>query len=70
MNIHPPTRFGHAVLVSYAPITTAKLEYHEPRTFQEAISGKDKEKWMMAMTEELHSLDKNHTWKLGDKPLK
>lgn len=67
-NMHPPARFGHADFVSYALIIAEELEHHEPKIFQEAISAKDKEKRVMAMTEELHSLERNHTWILVDRP--
>lgn len=66
--IHPPTRFGHADLVSYALVTTEALEYQEPRDYKEAITSSDSSKWILAMQEELQSLEKNCTWELVKKP--
>lgn len=40
----------------------------EPRTFNEAISCKDSEKWMGAMQEELRSIEDNCTWELTELP--
>lgn len=40
------------------------LSSYEPRTFNEAISSKDKGKWQITMEEEMESLHKNGTWKL------
>ena len=49
-------------MVAYAfPV----VEEGIPQTFLEANSSPDKEKWKKAMDEEIQSLMKNHTWKLG-----
>ena len=40
----------------------------EPENFQEAISHKDKEKWLFAMQEEMESLQKNHTYEIINLP--
>lgn len=38
------------------------MELFEPRNYQEIIQSKDKNKWMIAIKEELASLEKNNTW--------
>lgn len=44
------------------------MEEEEPRTYQEAMSGKNMLKWTGATKEEMDSLIKNHTWGLIDRP--
>lgn len=41
----------------------------EPRTYQEAVSSKDKLFWIAATKEEMDSLYKNQTWSLIEKPV-
>ena len=52
-------------MVAYAFLV---VEEGIPRTFLEANSSPDKEKWKKAMDEEMQSLVKNHTWKLARLP--
>ncbi|CAH9062481.1 unnamed protein product [Cuscuta epithymum] len=40
----------------------------EPESFQEAVSHKDKEKWLIAMQDELESLQKNQTYEIVELP--
>ena len=40
----------------------------DPTTYQEAIASDDRESWMVAMSEEMQSLDKNSVWELVSKP--
>lgn len=40
----------------------------EPRTYKEAMTRSDKEKWKKAMLEELESLDKNEVYDIVDRP--
>jgi hypothetical protein len=40
----------------------------EPKTYEEAISSPEKEKWTQAMEEEINSLLANDTWELVDLP--
>jgi hypothetical protein len=37
---------------------------HQPKSFQEVQSYKDKQSWMKAMKEEMNSLHKNNTYEL------
>lgn len=41
-----------------------------PTVFLEAMSDKDKDRWLGAMVEEIDSLYKNKTWKLVELPKK
>ena len=58
--IKPPTRYGFEDLVSDALITSSG----DPTTFQEAIHGQEKSRWMGVIVEEIQSLHKNQTWDL------
>ncbi|KAJ0844964.1 putative RNA-directed DNA polymerase [Helianthus annuus] len=41
---------------------------YEPLTYFEAVNSSNKEKWEQAMKDEMHSLYKNKTWELVDRP--
>jgi hypothetical protein len=41
----------------------------EPKSFQDAMSSKQKDKWMEAMKEELKSINENDTWESADLPI-
>lgn len=61
-------RYVYAHLIAYALTAAHELENDKPRTYKEAISGRDSERWIKAMKEEIKSLYKNNTWKLVKKP--
>ena len=61
--IRKPARF--ADIVAYASPT---INVDIPATFNEAAQSSDKEKWRIAMDEEVHSLHKNQTWRLTSLP--
>lgn len=44
------------------------IEEGIPQVFLDAKNNPNKEKWKKAMGEEMHSLKKNHTWKLAELP--
>ncbi|KAH9657437.1 hypothetical protein KPL70_023077 [Citrus sinensis] len=48
--------------------TTQELDYDEPKSYKEAVSGKNADQWLKAMKEEMDSLYKNDTWTLVRKP--
>ena len=50
--------------MSYALQVAEEMDSFEPTTYQEAISYLGVDEWMMAMTEEIESLQKNQTWDL------
>lgn len=64
----PPTRFGYADLTAYALIVAHEVDEVEPIDFEEAISCKESSNWIKAMEEEMHSLKKNKTWVIVNKP--
>ena len=66
--IRPPQRFGHADMICYALNTAEEVEHEEPKSYKEAIKSKEKTLWLEAMKEELHSLSKNQTWTLVERP--
>ena len=55
-----PLRYGFEDMVSFALITSGG----EPFTFNEATNRKDNDKLLVAMLEEMKSLQKNRTWEL------
>lgn len=48
---------------------TAIAEITEPRTFKEALSLPEKEKWLIAMKEEVDAINENDTWDLVSLPV-
>ena len=53
-----PQRYGFEDMVSFALVTSSG----DPFTFKEATNRKDNDKWIVAMLEEMESLQKNKTW--------
>ncbi|XP_073126397.1 uncharacterized protein [Henckelia pumila] len=66
--IRAPKRFGETDLAWYALTVAEEVEYSEPDTYDEAMTSKQKNKWIEAMNEEMNSLEKNQTWTLVDRP--
>ncbi|CAM8938448.1 unnamed protein product [Rhodiola kirilowii] len=62
-----PPRYSEADLVSTALIAAKEIK-NEPDTYQEAIEGRDSEKWKTAMLDEMESHKTNQTWVLVKKP--
>lgn len=63
-----PRRYGIVDLISYALAAADKVNREEPVKYKEAMSSKDKCKWLAAMKEEITSLKKNNTWILVKRP--
>ena len=59
--IKTPKRFTYADLIAYALTAAHELDNDEPKTYREAVSGKDADKWIKAMKDEIKSLHKNNT---------
>ena len=58
----PPQKYGEVDLVVYALSVADNIESsEEPSTYEEAVSCSDSGKWMVAMQEEMESLNKNGT---------
>lgn len=49
-------------------IETCSFVTEEPRTYKEAISSPEKEKWIKAMKEEIESMSSNEVWNLVELP--
>ena len=61
----PPIRYGwEDDHVSLAFVT----ETSDPSSYREAIEVDDHDKWIIAMKQEMTSLDRNQTWTLVDFP--
>lgn len=56
-----PKRYAYADLITFLLTASQGIETDKPKTYSEAVSSKDLEKWMAAMDEEMQSLIKNHT---------
>ena len=66
--IRPPKIYIVVDLIAYTLNAAQELNDDEPRTYQEAITGKNKLEWKKAMDEKMTSLIKNKTWILIEKP--
>ncbi|KAK9024881.1 hypothetical protein V6N11_064787 [Hibiscus sabdariffa] len=62
---HEPERYGF-------PVTThgdvILVDQDEPKTYQEAVSSPDSEKWLEAMRSEMDSMSENQVWTLVELP--
>ena len=65
-----PKRYAYADLIAFALLAAHGIKIDEPKTYTEAISCKDSEKWRAAMDEKKQSLIKNHTSDLIPRPKK
>ena len=62
--IRQPDRYDFGEMVSYALVIANGDLY----TYGEAMESSDRERWVQAMSEEMHSLHKNDTWQLVKLP--
>lgn len=60
----PLKHYGQVNLLEYA----LSVEDDEPVTFKQAIKDSDRERWLVAMEEEMESLYKNKTWEVVPLP--
>lgn len=67
-SIKVPSRYGYADIMAFAFSVAEDIGDEEPRTYRDAVTGKEKEKWLVAMNEEMQSLHKNETWRLVVRP--
>ena len=51
-------------MVAYALSIAKETIQDEPKSYKEAITSHEGEKWLLVMKEEMESLHKNHTWDL------
>lgn len=63
--LRKPARFDDFVMSMVAELND---EIVEPQTFKEAMESKEKKKWIIAMKEEMKSLNENETWKMVPLP--
>ena len=68
----PPKRLIEECNLSYYALSCAEQvdNCHEPATYTEAFRCGDRENWISAMHEEMHSLEKNSTWEVMPLPEK
>ena len=59
-----PQRYGFKDMVSFALV----ISDGDPFSFKEATNRKYNDKWLVAMLEEMESLQKNKTWELVKLP--
>ncbi|KAK8640458.1 hypothetical protein V6N13_008211 [Hibiscus sabdariffa] len=62
---HEPERYGFLVTTHGDVIL---VEQDEPKTYQEAVSSPDSEKWLEAMRSEMDSMSENQVWTLVEPP--
>lgn len=57
-------RYVYENLVVYALSVVENTKIQEPCTYHDAITSGNSTQWTVAMSEEIESLHKNHTWQL------
>ncbi|KAK8610746.1 hypothetical protein V6N13_081902 [Hibiscus sabdariffa] len=62
---HEPERYGFLV-TTHGDIIL--VDQDEPKTYQEAVSSPDSEKWLEAMRSEMDSMSENQVWTLVEPP--
>ncbi|KAK8631738.1 hypothetical protein V6N13_028518 [Hibiscus sabdariffa] len=62
---HEPERYGFLV-TSHGDVIL--VDQDEPKTYQEAVSSPDSEKWLEAMRSEMDSMSSNQVWTLVEPP--
>jgi hypothetical protein len=69
-NCGPPACYiEECNMVNYALSCAEQVENnYEPDTYSEAVGSGDREKWILAMQEEMQSLEKNGTWEIASLP--
>ncbi|KAK8696482.1 hypothetical protein V6N13_001616 [Hibiscus sabdariffa] len=60
-----PERYGFPV-TSHGDVIL--VDQDEPKTYQEAVSSPDSEKWLEAMRSKMDSMSNNHVWTLVEPP--
>lgn len=63
-----PDRFSYADLIAFALISADEIVIEESGSYFKAIKGEDCDKWLVAMQEEMDSLQRNKTWTLVPNP--
>ena len=66
-NIRPPARYVDSEILFFALCVAEQVVFSEPESYQAAISCAERDKWLLAMIEEIDSLIKNKTWVLVEK---
>ncbi|KAL4376604.1 hypothetical protein GQ457_02G024260 [Hibiscus cannabinus] len=62
---HEPERYGFLVTTQ---VDVILVDQDEPKTYQEAVSSPDSEKWLEAMRSEMDSMLENQVWTLVEPP--
>ncbi|KAK8684131.1 hypothetical protein V6N13_040163 [Hibiscus sabdariffa] len=62
---HEPERYGF-LLTTHGDVIL--VDYDEPKTYQEAVSSPDFEKWLEAMRFEMDFMSENQVWTLVEPP--
>ncbi|KAH9649112.1 hypothetical protein KPL70_025867 [Citrus sinensis] len=64
--IRAPKKYGYVDLIAYALTAAHELDYDEPKSYKEAVSGKNEDQCLKTMKEEIDSLYKNDTWGISE----
>lgn len=63
-----PDIFGYTNLIAFALISVDDMAIEELGSYSKAIESKGCDKWLIAMQEEMDSLQRNNTWTLVPNP--
>ena len=54
--IKPPEKYGYADLMAFSLVVVGEILNDEPNCYKAVVDCKEKDKWLMAMDEEMKSL--------------
>ena len=52
-SIRVPSRYGYADIMAFAFLIAEDISEDEPKTYTKAVTGKNKDKWLIVMNEEM-----------------
>ena len=59
---------GELDSIAIALATREDIDIEEPQSYKEVVASKEAKDWLMAMNEEIQSLENNETWDLVPLP--
>ena len=66
-SVKAPSKYAYVDVMAYAFSVAADLDLDDPKAYSEAISSKDRNKWIEVMNDEIQSFCRNKTWRLVER---